>query len=40
VCSRNHTSQRVIEVSKRRQLLTCESCGSLLVWREDDVAAV
>jgi len=40
VCSRNQQSQRVIEVSKNRQLLLCEGCGSLLVWREDDVPAL
>jgi predicted nucleic acid-binding Zn-ribbon protein len=40
VCSRSQTPQRVIEVSKNRQLLLCEGCGSLLVWREDDVPAL
>lgn len=40
ICARNQTSQRVIEVGKKRQLLLCEGCGSLLVWREDDVAAL
>jgi predicted nucleic acid-binding Zn-ribbon protein len=40
VCSRTQTPQRVIEVSRHRQLLLCEGCGSLLVWREDDVPAL
>ncbi len=40
VCNRNQTPQRVIEVGKKRQLLLCEGCGSLLVWREDDVPAL
>jgi predicted nucleic acid-binding Zn-ribbon protein len=40
ICSRNQTSQRVIEVAKKKQLLLCEGCGSLLVWREDDVPAL
>jgi predicted nucleic acid-binding Zn-ribbon protein len=40
ICSRNQTSQRVIEVAKKRSLLLCEGCGSLLVWREDDVPAL
>ena len=35
VCSRSQTPQRIIEVGKKNSLLTCESCGSLLVWRED-----
>lgn len=39
VCSRTQTSQRIIEVGKRTSLLTCESCGSLLVWRDESVAA-
>ena len=40
VCSRNQTPQRVIEVAKAKQLYLCEGCGSILVWREDDVAAL
>lgn len=40
ICSRTQTAQRVIEVGKKRQLLICEGCGSLLVWREDDVPAL
>jgi predicted nucleic acid-binding Zn-ribbon protein len=40
ICSRTQTPQRVIEVGKKRQLLLCEGCGSLLVWRDDDVAAL
>jgi predicted nucleic acid-binding Zn-ribbon protein len=40
ICSRSQTSQRVIEVGKKRQLLLCEGCGSLLVWREDDVPSL
>ena len=35
VCSRSQTPQRIIEVGKKNSLLTCESCGSLLVWRDD-----
>lgn len=38
ICSRTQTAQRVIEVGKKRQVLLCEGCGSLLLWREDDVA--
>ncbi|MCD6025391.1 MAG: Zn-ribbon protein nucleic acid-binding [Fibrobacteria bacterium] len=40
VCSRNQTPQRVIEVAKAKQLYLCEGCGSILVWREDDVPAL
>jgi len=40
ICSRTQTTQRVIEVGKMRQVILCEGCGSLLVWREDDVAAL
>jgi predicted nucleic acid-binding Zn-ribbon protein len=40
VCARNQTPQRVIEVAKAKQLYLCEGCGSMLVWREDDVAAL
>ncbi len=36
VCSRTQTPQRIIEIGKKTSLLTCESCGSLLVWREAD----
>ena len=35
VCNRTQTPQRVIEISKKNALLTCESCGSILVWKED-----
>ncbi len=35
VCNRSQTSQRVIEVAKKNALLGCESCGSILVWREE-----
>lgn len=35
VCNRTQTPQRVIEISKKNSLLTCESCGSILVWKED-----
>lgn len=35
VCNRTQTPQRVIEISKKSSLLTCESCGSILVWKED-----
>jgi uncharacterized protein len=35
VCNRTQTPQRIIEISKRTALLTCESCGSILVWKED-----
>jgi predicted nucleic acid-binding Zn-ribbon protein len=35
VCNRTQTPQRVIEISKKNTLLTCESCGSILVWKED-----
>jgi predicted nucleic acid-binding Zn-ribbon protein len=37
VCNRTQTPQRVIEISKKNALLTCESCGSILVWKEDMV---
>ena len=40
VCARNQTPQRVIEVAKAKQLYLCEGCGSILVWREDDVPAL
>jgi predicted nucleic acid-binding Zn-ribbon protein len=35
VCNRTQTPQRIIEIAKRSSLLTCESCGSILVWREE-----
>lgn len=35
VCNRTQTPQRLIEISKKNTLLTCESCGSILVWKED-----
>jgi uncharacterized protein len=35
VCNRTQTPQRIIEISKKNALLTCESCGSILVWKED-----
>ena len=35
VCNRTQTPQRVIEISKKNALLTCESCGSIMVWKED-----
>ena len=35
VCNRTQTPQRVIEISKKNSLLTCESCGSILVWKQD-----
>jgi predicted nucleic acid-binding Zn-ribbon protein len=35
VCNRTQTPQRVIEISKKNALLTCESCGSILIWKED-----
>lgn len=35
VCNRTQTPQRLIEISKKNNLLTCESCGSILVWKED-----
>ena len=34
VCNRTQTPQRIIEISKKNALLTCESCGSILVWKE------
>jgi predicted nucleic acid-binding Zn-ribbon protein len=40
ICARTQTPQRVIEVGKKRQVMLCEGCGSLLVWRDDDVAAL
>jgi uncharacterized protein len=35
VCSRTQTPQRIIEIAKKNALLTCESCGSIMVWREE-----
>lgn len=35
VCNRTQTPQRVMDISKKNALLTCESCGSILVWKED-----
>jgi predicted nucleic acid-binding Zn-ribbon protein len=35
VCNRTQTPQRIIEISKKNNLLTCESCGSILIWKED-----
>jgi predicted nucleic acid-binding Zn-ribbon protein len=35
VCNRTQTPQRIIEISKKNALLTCESCGSILIWKED-----
>jgi len=36
VCSRTQTPQRITEVGRKNSLLTCESCGSILVWREEE----
>ncbi len=36
VCNRTQPPQRIIEISKQRSLLTCEGCGSLLVWKEPE----
>ncbi len=36
VCSRSQTSQRLIELNKQSAILTCESCGSILVWLEEE----
>ncbi len=33
-CNRTQTPQRIIEISKKNTLLTCESCGSILVWKD------
>jgi len=35
VCNRTQTPQRVMDISKKNSLLTCESCGSILVWRDE-----
>lgn len=34
VCNRTQTPQKVIEISKRNALNTCESCGSILIWKD------
>jgi len=38
VCSRTQTPQRITEVGRKNSLLTCESCGSILVSREEEPA--
>jgi predicted nucleic acid-binding Zn-ribbon protein len=35
VCNRTQTPPRISEIATRSSLLTCESCGSILVWREE-----
>jgi uncharacterized protein len=34
VCNRTQTPQRIIEISKKNALLTCESCGSIMIWKD------
>lgn len=35
VCSRTQSPQRLGEAGKRSSIVTCESCGSILIWKED-----
>ncbi len=35
ICNRTQTPQRLIEISKQNSLITCESCGAILVWQEE-----
>jgi uncharacterized protein len=35
VCSRTQSPQRLVETSKRTAIMTCESCGSILIWKDD-----
>ncbi len=37
ICNRTQTPQQLIEISKQNALITCESCGSILVWQEESV---
>lgn len=38
VCSRTQSPQRLGEAGKKQAIVTCESCGSILIWK-DDIAA-
>lgn len=35
VCSRTQSPQRLGEASKKAGIVTCESCGSILIWKDD-----
>ncbi len=35
-CNRTQPPQKINELSKMQSLLLCESCGSILIWREMD----
>jgi len=35
VCSRTQSPQRLVETGKRASIMTCESCGSILIWKDD-----
>jgi predicted nucleic acid-binding Zn-ribbon protein len=37
VCSRTQSPQRVMETMKKNTIITCESCGSIMIWKDDDV---
>lgn len=34
-CNRTQTPQKINDISKMSNLTTCESCGAILVWKED-----
>jgi len=37
VCSRTQSPQRLMETMKKNSIVTCESCGSIMIWKVDDV---
>ncbi len=34
-CNREQTAQKISDINKRKSLNTCESCGAILIWKED-----
>jgi len=40
ICNRTQPAQKLNELSKMHSLQTCETCGSILIWREEEVAVI